>query len=199
MSYENFKTYEEVAIKFGIKLQVKHFIEEKELEVEKDLFQYISSNLQKRANYVSENAICETIISNILNIVGRDYDLEVWSHMAFDVSEEDGLVGTPDFLIAPVSDIGTTFTSPIACVSEAKREDFTIGWGQALATMIAAQRYNNSTEKDIFGMVTTGDIWKFGKLRNNELTMDTVLFSATEDLQRLFNVVNRIFFEASKT
>ncbi|MDI6795055.1 MAG: hypothetical protein QME81_19675 [bacterium] len=196
MPYGNFKTYEEAAIKFSIKLKVERFVEEKELNIEDALLKFIASNLQNRASYVSENAICERIISNILNVVQRGYNLDVWSHVKFDIAEEDGLVGTPDFLIAPVSDIGTTFTRPVVCVAEVKREDFAAGWAQALAEMIAVQRFNNDSDDEVFGIATSGDFWKFGKLKGRELTMDPVSYSATEDLQRLFNVVNWIFSEA---
>lgn len=41
MAYGNFKTYEEVATKFQIKLQEASFVEEKELLVQKDIFVFI--------------------------------------------------------------------------------------------------------------------------------------------------------------
>ena len=82
-----------------------------------------------------------------------------------------------DFLVAPASDIGTTFTTPIICVSEAKKENFNEGWAQGLAEMIAAQRFNQKENLEIFGIVTTGNFWQFGKLQENILTMEIVSFS----------------------
>ncbi len=197
MAYRDFKTYEEVATQFKIKLTERSFVREKEIVIEEALMTYVSSNLQSRMNYVSENAICEALIAPILNIVRREYKLGLWSHMRFDVSEEEGLVGIPDFLIAPVSDIGTTFTKPIICVAEAKKDDFIAGWGQALAIMIATQKYNQS-DHDIYGIVTTGKIWEIGKLSKNDLTLETTSYSSTENLQKLFNVLNWLFSESSK-
>lgn len=198
MAYGKFKTYEEVATKFNIKLKEVSFVEEREIEVKKDIFEYIKENLETRRNYVSENAICESIIFPILDVISKHNGLPLWSHMRFDISEEDGLIGIPDFLVAPASDIGTTFTTPVICVSEAKKENFNEGWAQGLAEMIAAQRFNQKEDLEIFGIVTTGNFWQFGKLQENILTMEIVSFSALENLQKLFNVLNWIFHEAKK-
>ncbi|MDU9049495.1 MAG: hypothetical protein Q3M30_11625 [Candidatus Electrothrix sp. Rat3] len=198
MPYGNFSTYEEVALKFRIRLVEQAFVEEKSIAIDKGLFDFINGNVRARRNYVSENAICESIISPILNIVAEHNGLPVWSHIRFDVSEEDGLVGIPDFIIAPASDIGTTFTTPIICIAEAKKENLNEGWAQVLAEMIAAQKFNDTEEQDIFGIVTTGNFWQFGKLRGNRLTMEVVSYSAGENLQKLLDVLNWITAEAKK-
>lgn len=198
MPYGSFATYEQVATKFKIKLVEQSFVQETSLVVDKVLFDFISDNLRTRRSYVSENAICESIISPILNIVAKSNGLPVWSHVRFDVAEEDGLVGVPDFIIAPASDIGTTFKNPIVCIAEAKKENFNEGWAQVLAEMIAAQKFNNTMEQEIFGIVTTGNFWQFGKLCRNILTMEVVSYSAAENLQQLFDVLNWIVIEAKK-
>ncbi|MCK5876809.1 MAG: hypothetical protein KAG43_04180, partial [Candidatus Marithrix sp.] len=165
MSYGTLKTYEEVALKFEIQLQEVIFVQQKKINISEEMLNLIQNNLQLRRNYVSESAICETMISPILNLVANANDLPVWSHMRFDVDEKDGLVGIPDFLIAPASPIGTIFTQPVICVAEAKKENFNEGWGQALSEMIAAQRFNQDEKLEIFGIVTTGSIWQFASLR----------------------------------
>ncbi len=83
-------------------------------------------------------------------------------------------------------------------VAEAKRENFNAGWAQSLAEMIAAQRFNHEEQTEIFGIVTTGNFWQLGKLRERLLTMEVVSYSALEDLQRLLNVLNWICFEAKQ-
>ncbi|MCI5158526.1 MAG: hypothetical protein D3906_08815 [Candidatus Electrothrix sp. AUS1_2] len=198
MSYGNFSTYEEVALKFRIRFVEQAFVEEKDILIDKGLFDFINSNVRTRRSYISENAICESIISPVLNIVAEHNGLPVWSHIRFDVSEEEGLVGIPDFLIAPASEIGTTFNTPVICIAEAKKENFNEGWAQVLAEMIAAQRFNGTAEQSIFGVVTTGNFWQFGRLCGNTLTMEVVSYSAAENLQKLFNVLNWITAEAKK-
>lgn len=198
MPYGTFTTYEEVATKFKIKLAEQSFVQKASLAIDKALFSFISDNLKTRRSYVSENAICESIISPILNVAAKNNGLPVWSHVRFDVSEEEGLVGIPDFIIAPASEIGTVFQKPIICIAEAKKENFNEGWAQALAEMIAAQRFNGTQEQDIFGIVTTGNFWQFGKLRNNILTMEITSCSAVENLQNLLDMLNWIVIEAKK-
>ena len=196
MAYGKFGTYEEVATQFKIKLIESSFIQKKEIIIPESLFEFVNDNLRLKRNYVSENAVCEAIISPILTIVSKYNQIPLWSHIRFDISEEEGLVGIPDFLIAPSSDIGTTFTKPIICVTEAKKENFNEGWAQALAEMIAAQRFNQTPDKDIYGIVTTGLFWQFGKLNQNNFTQEVIAYSAVEDLQLLFDVLNWLVFEA---
>ncbi|MBE9563562.1 MAG: hypothetical protein IMF12_11945 [Proteobacteria bacterium] len=196
MSYGTLKTYEEVALKFEIQLQEQIFMQQKVISISEEMLNLIQNNLQLRRNYVSESAICETMISPILNLVANANDLPVWSHMRFDVDEKDGLVGIPDFLIAPASPIGTIFTQPVICVAEAKKENFNEGWAQALSEMIAAQRFNQDEKLEIFGIVTTGSIWQFASLRNKVLKMDVISYSALENLPKLFNCLNWLFSEA---
>lgn len=198
MAYGKFSSYEEVATKFNIKLVETSFLQEKSVEIKKDIFDFIDENLKLRRNYVSENAVCESIIAPILSVIAKHNQLPLWSHVRFDVSEKEGLVGIPDFIVAPASDIGTTFGKPVICVSEAKRENFNEGWAQALAEMIAAQRFNDDESFELFGIVTAGNFWQFGKLQTRYLTMDVVAYSAVENLQKLFNVLNWMFSEAKK-
>ena len=96
----------------------------------------------------------------------------------------------------PASDIGTTFKTPVICIAEAKKENFNEGWAQALAEMVAAQRFNQNDELEVSGIVTTGSIWQFRKLRKKDLTLEIVSYSALEDLQKVMNIVNWIFYEA---
>jgi hypothetical protein len=198
MAYGTYKTYEEVATKFEIKLKEAYFIQEKEIIVKKDIFNFIKENLETRRNYITENAICETMISPILNIVSKNNSLPIWSHVRFDISEAEGLIGIPDFIAAPASDIGTTFEIPVICVAEAKRENFNEGWAQGLAEMISAQKFNKNDELEIFGIITSGNFWQFGKLKKNILTMEIVSYSALENLQKVFDILNWIFYEARK-
>jgi hypothetical protein len=198
MAYGKFKTYEEIAEKFQIKLIETYFVLEKKIGIKDDILHYIADNLGLRRNYVNEIAICETIISPILNVVSKHNNLPLWSHVRFDISDEEGLVGVPDYLVASASDIGTTFKKPVICVAEAKKDNFNEGWAQLLAEMIAVQRYNQDEKMDIYGIVTSGDIWKFGKLKEKTLTMEVIPFSALENLQKLFNIVNWLFYEAGK-
>ncbi len=47
---------------------------------------------------------------------------------------------------------------------EAKQDNFEAGWAQCLAEMIAAQRLNETAQIIIYGIVSNGNLWQFGKL-----------------------------------
>jgi hypothetical protein len=58
---------------------------------------------------------------------------------------------------------------------EAKKEDLNGGLGQCIAEMIAAQYFNQREEneiKEIYGVVTSGTVWKFMKLIDRDVWID---------------------------
>ena len=66
-------------------------------------------------------------------------------------------------------------TAPIITLVEAKKEDLNGGLGQCIAEMIAAQYFNRQEEteiKEIYGVVTSGTIWKFMKLSDRNVWID---------------------------
>ena len=196
MAYSHFKTVEEVARKFDIEVTNKTaFISQKEINVLESLFSIITENINDGISFVNEVTICERIISPILIIVSRNYEqLNVWSHVSYNVDEKKGLVGEPDYLIAPRTKYGG-MARPSLCVIEAKRDDFEEGWAQALAEMVASSLLD---AKLCYGVVTTGKTWEFGKLENNVFTLDPISISATDNLQKTFNILNWMFDKISK-
>jgi hypothetical protein len=196
MAYGKFKTVEEVARKFDIEVAKKTaFIHQKEIKVIELLFALITENIRDDISFINEIAICERIISPILNIVSKNHEyLNVWSHVSYNIDEKKGLVGEPDYLIAPRTKYGG-MARPSLCVIEAKRDNFDEGWTQALAEMVAS----SLLDADIcYGVVTTGKTWEFGKLEHNVFTVDPISISATENLQKTFNILNWMFDKISK-
>jgi hypothetical protein len=56
-----------------------------------------------------------------------------------------------------------------------KKDSIKSGWGQCIAEMIAAQRFNEGSVQEIntiYGTVTTGNIWTFLKLEGKTVTID---------------------------
>jgi hypothetical protein len=194
MAYGTFNSIAEVATKFDIKVDKEAtFVNTKNIEIPNILFSMIEKNLRDRINYVSEYAICETIIRPILDIVVKNYPLKVWSHVAYNVDKEKGLIGEPDYLVAKINKYGA-MEKPALCVMEAKKENFDEGWTQALAEMVASSILGTTT---CYGVVTTGAFWQFGKLENGVFIIDPVSISALRELQYIFNIINWIFDEIS--
>jgi hypothetical protein len=191
MSYGKFNTIEEVARKFDIEVANKTaFVSQKEIKILDTLLVILTENINDDISFINETTICERIISPILNIVSRNYEqLNVWSHVPYNIDEKQGLVGEPDYLIAPRTKYGS-MAKPSLCVIEAKRDDFDKGWAQAMAEMVASSLLD---AKICYGIVTTGKIWEFGKLENNVFTIDPISISATDNLPKTFNTLNWMF------
>lgn len=192
MAYGTFNSVTEVATKFDIKVDKETtFVNTKNIEIPNILFSMIEKKLRDRINYVSEYAICETMIRPILDIIAENSPLKIWSHVAYNVDKEKGLIGEPDYLIALKNKYGGMAT-PVLCVIEAKKENFDEGWTQALAEMVASSILGATT---CYGIVTTGAFWQFGKLENGVFIIDPVSISALRELQYIFNIINWIFDE----
>jgi len=77
---------------------------------------------------------------------------------------------------------------------EASPEKWNEGWAQTLAEMYAA---SIKGAKTCYSVVTTGKAWEFGQFENNVFTKDPTQISATEDLQKVFEVLNWVFGKAN--
>jgi hypothetical protein len=118
----------------------------------------------------SEKARSEFILAPLLGELKRTTGWSLFSGVEFDVDTSVGLNGFVDFLMS--SDPEQMFVkSPVAVVIEAKKDDIASGLGQCAATMVAAQRFNESVEV-VRGAVTTGTVWRLMELDGNELAID---------------------------
>ena len=152
----------------------------------------------------SESAICENLIAPVLTETWYHYrqDLLLWSHQALFYNED--LSGVPDYILAQRSPLGKiVFDRPFCVAIEAKKDDFTAGWGQCGAEMVACQKRNQTAvkaaekkqTKPIFGIVSNGKIWEFAKLRDRALTKNIKPYRVS-DLDELFAAVNYVFQQA---
>ena len=111
----------------------------------------------------------------------------MWSHESISYSAE--LSGTPDYLVSTKSALGKTVPGiPIIIVVEAKRNDFVTGWGQCLAELVAVQKINNDNLKQVYGIVTDGTLWQFGKLVENVFTLNETALTINE-LKKVFGAI----------
>jgi hypothetical protein len=194
MSYSNFKSVSEVARKFNIEVVDDYFIKQKEINVSEIYFSVLKKKLGSSLNFINEFTVCETIIRPILEIVAANYDnLDIWSHVSYNVDADKGLIGEPDYLIAPRTKYGD-MERPAICIIEAKQEKFEEGWAQALAEMVASSLQGAD---NCYSTVTTGKIWEFGNLKPGIFTKHPIQISATSDLQKVFDILNWLFYEMS--
>jgi len=74
-------------------------------------------------------------------------------------------------------------------VVEAKKDNFSQGWGQCLAELVAAQKLNNEPQLRLFGMVSNGEVWEFGKLEADKFTKHLEVYTIKE-LDNLCGAIN---------
>ncbi|MGA9377665.1 MAG: hypothetical protein WBV73_02590, partial [Phormidium sp.] len=141
----------------------------------------------------SEFAICENLVLPILKEVWKSYysNFVLWSHQS--LTYDQNLCGFPEYIVAKRSPLGKlVFEKPYFLLVEAKQDKFDEGWAQCLAEMVAAQRLNDEFQIVIFGIVSNGDRWQFGKLEANIFTRNKTFYTIQE-LDKLFAAVNYVF------
>ncbi len=124
----------------------------------------------------TEKGKSEFIIAPILLEVKRrsTSPVSIFSGTNFIVSPTKGLMGYCDFILSS-SEQQYILTKPVVTIVEAKKDDISAGLGQCAAEMFAAQLFNSNDQTDcspIYGVVTTGTVWKFLKLFDSTLYID---------------------------
>ena len=197
MAFGSYKSLGEVARQFRIKVENENFLEITPFETAqafKDELAFVLSNIYVRA---SEAAIGEFLIVPILKEIWRNYKdyLLIWSHVALVLDQE--FSGYPDYLFTKRTELGMVQDKPYLMVVEAKKDDFEAGWAQCAAALLAAQQINQNENMVLYGIVSNGDGWQFGKLQAKSFIRDTRTFGIS-DLDELFGALNFVFDKAKE-
>ena len=193
MSFSNYKTIGEVLKEFLITYLEENFIEEISFDISDYFRQDLEMVIRDGVVDSSEYAICENLIYPVLKEVWKVYKeyFILWSHHSLNYDEK--LNGFPEYILAKRSPLGKlVFDQPYLVIVEAKKDNFEQGWSQCLAEMIAAQKLNNEFDVLIFGIVSNGDRWQFGKLDQDKFIRNKKLYSL-QRLDELFAAVNYIY------
>ncbi|MEH1926559.1 hypothetical protein [Nostoc sp.] len=193
MAFSNYKSISTVIKKFQIKYVQSNFMLELGFPVEQSFKEELDLLFTDGVIDNSENAIGENLIYPVLKEVWKTYrsKLTLWSHERLAYDED--LSGVPDYTVTQRNPLGTiVFDKPYFLTVEAKQDKFEEGWGQCLAEMIAVQRINDDFASAVFGIVSNGKIWEFGKLIADVFTRNKNLY-VIQDLDKLFAAVNYIF------
>jgi hypothetical protein len=198
MAFGSFKTLAEVARLYQITLRREAFVQPQPYPVDERVGQRLAFCQANAPVDASEGAICEFYLAPILQEIWLPYadTLTIWSHVSF--NGDDALSGFPDYFFARRSPLGPIIREePYVLFVEAKKDDFDGGWGQCLAAMLAAQKLNGDPGVTIYGGVSNGRTWYFGKLDGQTLTQDPREFTVA-DLPGLFAALNYIFQQAKQ-
>ncbi len=127
------------------------------------------------------DAYCEEVID-------RHPRLKIWKSASL---QSDELTGLVDYLVAPKM---AYVTKPLLCVVEAKKDDFEKGLAQCLVEMKVCRLNNEQAgyHLDIYGVVSTGQFWKFYKLTDAGQVFEAAPYSVN-DLGQFLGALDYVF------
>ena len=181
MAYSNF-TLEMVRTAFQLEIveSAGIFSEIESVDPSAHLATTLARNVPLAITINTEKAKSELIIADILVELREQLErrISLFSGIDFSIDDENGLTGVCDFLVS-LSPVQSFLEAPVIILVEAKKDDLTVGLGQCVAEMLAAQRFN--TEKGnnipyIYGATTSGTDWRFLKLEGQRLHIDMVIY-----------------------
>jgi hypothetical protein len=148
------------------------------------LSRVLEENLSLATAINSEKARSEFLIAPVLSEVRRqlDYRIGLFSGTEFNVDPAQSLVGFCDFILS-ASQEQYFVSAPVVTIIEAKNENIIAGLGQCVATMIAAQIFNQRAGNEIawiYGVVTSGTSWKFLTLQQSTVCIDAIEYHISQ-------------------
>jgi hypothetical protein len=181
MSFSDYKQLSAVIKEFRLHYEERVFEIQSPQQVPEWLQNEIAFNLNELPYASSEAFICESLLFPILREVWKPFknDITLWSHTAINYTE--ALSGIPDYLFAKRSELGKiVMDSPYIAVVEAKKDDFSAGWGQCAVEMYTLQQMNQVSERQVFGVVSNGDHWEFASLQGKQFIKYTPFYKIYE-------------------
>ena len=181
MAYSNF-TLEMVRTAFQLEIveSAGIFSEIASVDPSEHLATTLARNVPLAITINTEKAKSELIIADILVELREQLErrISIFSGIDFNIDDETGLIGVCDFLVS-LSPVQSFLEAPVIILVEAKKDDLTVGLGQCVAEMLAAQRFNTEKGNDIpyiYGATTSGTDWRFLKLEGQRLHIDMVIY-----------------------
>jgi hypothetical protein len=178
MAYSDFRTVAQIQDTFDVSVTSGHslFPAIDVVIPSSQLVEILDENIPLALNINTEKARSEMIITPVLIEVRKQFErnISLFSGVEFNVDAERYLNGYCDYILSRSPD-QVFLTEPVACIVEAKNENIKSAYPQCIATMIAAQIFNDQHDHpvdSILGVVTTGSNWKFLRLHDNVILID---------------------------
>lgn len=193
MAFSNYRTIGAVIKEFHLTYTEANFVIETAFSISDYFLEDLQIMMREGVVDNSEFAVCENLVYPVLKEVWKTYrsKLLLWSHEALNCDTK--LSVFPEYILAKRSPQGkVVFDKPYLLLVEAKQDKFDEGWAQCLAEMVAAQRLNDELQVTIFGIVSNGKDWEFGKLEGTVFTQSIERYFL-EEIDRLFAAVNYVF------
>lgn len=198
MAFSDFKNITQVIRQYPLQLRRDRFLPDTKLELPAWFLANMNFSLDRQGTYESEQFFRESFIYPFLQLAWqRHLQLQLWINQS--ITADPVLFGEPDYLISvwPAGVVDQLVNRPLLAVMEAKRQDFEAGWAQCLAAMLAAQRINAPTAEIIYGIVTTGISWEFGKLDGEQFVRDPRAYTITTP-EVVFGLLDFVFAQCEQ-
>ena len=177
MAYGEFSIHE-VKTRFHLRIAEteEYFAHVPPVSVSDFLTGMLAENIPLAVAISTEKARSELIIAPVLLEARRQVHRRVslFSGSEFNVDESQGLNGVCDFLFS-LSPEQLTIEVPVIAVVEAKNDNLKSGLGQCMAEMVAVRLFNQQRGRElscVYGVVTTGSLWKFMRLEGEVVSLD---------------------------
>ena len=178
MPYSDF-TIDDLKSKFNLKIErrVELFPAVEPVSPSPLLREILEENLPLALEIDTEKARSELIVAPILVEIRKQFNrqISIFSGSEFTVDKTKGLNGRCDFILSHSAE-QLSITAPVVTMVEAKDDNIKSGIPQCIAEMVAAQIFNeqkNNQIESIYGCVTTGSLWKFMKLTENTVEIES--------------------------
>jgi len=169
MAYSDY-TLSEIKEKFQliIEAETNLFPDVREEKISDSLSEILKENIPLALAIHTEKARSEMIVTPVLIELRKvlNHRISLFSGVEFNVDKEKGLNGVCDYIIS-LSKEQLYVSSPVISIVEAKNDNIKSGLAQCAAEMIASGMFNEQKGnqiKTMYGIVTTGSIWRFLKL-----------------------------------
>jgi len=199
MAFDDFKSIKQVIRKYPLQIKRERFLPEVRLELSEWFIENLDFSQKRQVAGESEAFFRESYIYPFLQEAWKCHlKLKLWINHPLRFDET--LSGEPDYFVSASTEgkvIDRLVYTPLLAVAQAKKEDFDGGWAQCLSVLIACQQINADNRLTLFGVVSTGHLWEFGKLEKNVFTYE-LLSCSTADPQKVFGILDFIFAECEK-
>nr|VFJ75458.1 MAG: hypothetical protein BECKFW1821C_GA0114237_107612 [Candidatus Kentron sp. FW] len=193
MAFSEYQTIEDVLEKYPLEISNEPFVEVSEIALPDLFLDNLNFALARKTTRDNEFFLAENFIYPFLQLIWKRHEsLRIWSHHT--LRYDDDLSGEPDYFVSywPGGVVQSLISMPMLAVVEAKKQDFDKGWGQCLAEMVACQKINNNENLTIYGIVSTGLLWEFGKLQRSKFTQNTISYSLSNPMI-LAGILDKLF------
>lgn len=194
MAFTDFNSPDEVQKAYNIISSEEEFLHPVPRTPSESFLQDLEFSRTNFDIFSSEASRCEAVIFPLLRETCKAFvtNYSLWSHKSIAATADPKLTGTPDYIIARRSELGKNVLGfPLVLIAEAKQNNFTKGWGQCLAELVAAQSLNAKPEQPVYGIVTDAEVWQFGKLEEKIFTKN-LSRALIDDIEGAFGAVYRL-------